>query len=106
MICPRCGSENVDVQVFQENTGSLTTARTKSKYKEKGHGCLWWIFIGSWWWIFDLCLWIFAFVPRLLIQIFKKKKYKGSSTTVEKTTNNITYRRVCVCKNCGHNWSL
>ncbi len=46
MVCPKCGSENVDVNVQQENNGSTTISKTKSKYKEKGHGCLWWLLVG------------------------------------------------------------
>lgn len=48
MMCPKCGSENVEVSVFQENSGSTTISKTTSKYKQKGHGCLWWLLIGSW----------------------------------------------------------
>ena len=100
MTCPKCGSSNVEVTLQQENYGSTT--KTKSKYKEAGHGCLWWLIIGWWWWMVDLCLWIFAFFPRLLVQIFKKKKYKGTAST--ETKNKIAYKSICICKDCGHNW--
>jgi len=100
MTCPKCGSTNVTIQAFQENRGSITT--TKSKYKEKGHGCLWWIFIGSWWWIIDLLLWIFLFIPRILLHIGRKKKYKGTSRSI--TVNDIQYTNVCICQDCGHSW--
>lgn len=110
IFCPNCGSENVKKQVFQENRGSETITRTKSKYKEQGHGCLWWLMIGWWWWFVDLCLWIVAFFPRLILRLFaapfKKKKYKGSSTSVTKTVNDISYRTVCTCQKCGHTWSF
>ena len=102
--CPKCGSTNISFQVMQENTGSTTLTSTKSKYKEKGHGCLWWIFIGSWWWMIDLCLWIFLFIPRLIIQLCKKKKYKGTSNSVSQTVNQITYKSICQCQSCGHHW--
>ena len=105
IVCPQCGSTNVRVEVQQENQGSVTTQKTKSKYKEdRRHGCLWWFFIGSWWWIIDLFIWIFAFIPRLLIHVGRKKKYTSTSTSVAKTKNIITYKTVCVCQNCGHNW--
>lgn len=100
MTCPKCGSNNVNIQTFQENRGSITN--TKSKYKEKGHGILWWIFIGSWWWIIDLFLWIFLFIPRLLIRLGRKKKVVGKSTSV--TVNNIAYANVYTCQDCGHTW--
>ena len=102
--CPKCGSNNVDSQVFQENTGSATVTRTKSKYKQTGHGCLWWLLIGWWWWIVDLLLWMFFFVPRLLIQIFKKKKYKGESISTTVTSNELRYKTMFICKNCGEHW--
>ena len=105
MTCPKCGSMHVDVQVFQENQGTVTTSKTQSKYKEKGHGCLWWILIGSWWWMIDLCLWICFFIPRLVIQLFKKKKYTGKSSTVSTSQNLISYRRICSCNECGHSWT-
>ena len=79
MNCPKCGSGNVNVNTFQEDHGAVTTSRTESKYKEKGHGCLWWLLIGWWWWIVDLFTWIFLFIPRLILRLFaspfKKKKY-------------------------------
>jgi ssDNA-binding Zn-finger/Zn-ribbon topoisomerase 1 len=109
LYCPRCGSEDVTKQVFQENKGSKTITNTTSKYKEQGHGCLWWLIIGWWWWFVDLCLWIFAFLPRLILRLFaapfKKKKYKGKSTSVSQTVNDISYRTVCTCQKCGNTWS-
>lgn len=108
IFCPRCGSEDVTKQVFQENKGSTTVTETKSKYKERGHGCLWWLLIGWWWWMVDLCLWTFFFFPRLIIRLFaapfKKKKYKGKSTSVSKTVNDISYRTICTCNKCGNTW--
>ena len=110
LFCPRCGSEDVAKQVFQENQGGRTVTQTKSKYKEVGHGCLWWLIIGWWWWIVDLCLWIFAFWPRLILRLFatpfKKKKYKGRSTSISETVNKIGYRTVCTCNKCGNTWSF
>ncbi|MBQ5316132.1 MAG: hypothetical protein J6I96_01105 [Oscillospiraceae bacterium] len=109
LYCPKCGSEDITKQVFQENKGNTTITKTTSKYKEQGHGCLWWLLIGWWWWMVDLCIWIFAFVPRLIIGLIasstKKRKYKGSSTSVSQTVNEITYRTVCTCQKCGNTWS-
>lgn len=108
LFCPKCGSEDITKQVFQENKGSETITHTTSKYKEAGHGIIWWILIGWWWWIVDLCLWIFAFFPRLILRLFaapfKRKKYKGKSTSVAKTVNDISYRTICTCQKCGHTW--
>lgn len=103
--CPKCGSSQIETKVFQENSGGTTVTETKSVYKQKGHGCLWWLFIGWWWWMVDLMLWIFLFIPRLICQLCKKKKYKGKSTSVSQTTNDIKYKTVLVCKNCGNTWN-
>ena len=108
MNCPKCGSDNVNVNTFQEDHGAVTTSRTESKYKEKGHGCLWWLLIGWWWWIVDLFTWIFLFIPRLILRLFaspfRKNNYKGTSSTVSNTVRNITYKTICTCQNCGHRW--
>ena len=102
--CPKCGSFHVNVDVMQENAGSITTQRSKSQYKEKRHGCLWWVFTGWWWWIVDGLILIFAFVPRALIHIGRKRDYNGSSTNKSKTKNIIRYKTICVCQNCGYHW--
>lgn len=103
-ICPKCGSADIDIQMFAEETAKTTVTKTKSKYKEKGHGLFWWLFIGWWWWIVDLFLWIFLFIPRLILQLFKKKKVVGSSTSVSATKSTINYRSMCLCKKCGYHW--
>ena len=103
-VCPQCGSSNVSFQMFQENAGTTTVSKTKSKYKQKGHGLIWWLLIGWWWWIVDLCLWIFAFPIRAIFALTKKKKYKGNSTTVEQTINQVAYKTICLCGNCGNTW--
>ena len=109
MNCPKCGSANVNVNTFQENRSSVTTATTQSKYREKGHGCLWWLLIGWWWWIVDLLSWIFLFLPRLILRLFtapfKKKKYTGTSRTVSTTVNDVSYKTVCTCQSCGYSWN-
>lgn len=104
MECPKCGSENVETSVIQEVTGSTNESKTQSKYKQVGHGCLWWLTIGWWWWIVDLFLWIFFFLPRLFIKLFQKKKYRGASSTIGHTTNQISYATMCLCKSCGNHW--
>ena len=105
MTCPKCKSTDVTVQTFQEDRGTVVRSRTTSKYREKGHGCLWWLTIGWWWWIVDLCLWIFLFIPRPILQLFRKKKYVGKASTVSSAVRNVSYRTVCTCQNCGHSWT-
>lgn len=82
MQCPKCQSENVDVQVVNE-----------VKLKTKHHGVAYWLFIG-WWW--RPLLWIFLTLPMLLFKIFGHKKQKA--VNVQKS--------VCICKNCGNRWEV
>lgn len=106
--CPNCGSNNISFQTVQENLGSETISKTKSKYKEGGHGCLWWLTIGWWWWMVDLFLWIGFFLPRLILRLFampfKSKKGKGKEKTVSHTVNNFRYVTICTCQSCGNSW--
>lgn len=82
MKCPKCGSENVNIQVLNE-----------VKLKNAHHGFFWWICIG-WWWL--PVKWLVLTVPALLAKIFIPKKQKA----VNKTTKNA------VCQNCGHSWKF
>ena len=98
-VCPKCGSENITFQVHQEEK---TVTRTRTRYREKGHGCLWWLTIGWFWWVIDLTVWILFFIPRALLHLGRKRKYEGSSRSV--TKNKVRYRTACLCQDCGHNW--
>lgn len=80
MVCPKCGSDNVNVQMV-----------TETKLVNKHHGVLWWVFIG-WWWLFFK--WIFLTLPALIVKIFSPKKYKTK----------VRHRSMCVCQACGHHW--
>ncbi len=102
--CPKCGSTNVDVQVHQENRGGKTITKTKTVYKEKKHGCLWWLVFGWWWWIVDFFIWIFFFPFRFAYGLLRKKKYASKGTTTSTTKNNIKYKTIRVCKSCGYTW--
>lgn len=106
MTCPFCYSDNVRVETVQEYRGGISTTKTKSKYKEKRHGFFWFIFIGWWWWIIDLMLWVLAFIPRALLHIGRRHKYAGTSTSVTTQTNDIRYKTICTCQNCGKTFSL
>ncbi len=102
--CPKCRSENISFQTYQENYGGKTITRKQSKYKEKRHGCLWWCCIGWWWWFVDLFLWIFLFFPRVLLHIGRRRDYKETSKSVSTTKNKIVYRTMGQCHDCGHTW--
>ena len=80
MTCPKCGSENVNVQV-------VTSIHQKSK-----KGAIYWIFIG-WWW--ELFAWVFLTLPKLIIALFGiHKKIVSKENTV------------AVCQSCGHKWTI
>lgn len=78
MMCPKCKSDNVNVQM-------VTTFKAKKK------SLIYRLLIG--WWL-NILLWVFLTLPKLILAIFKKKKY------VQKT------EKQAVCQNCGHNWKL
>lgn len=82
MVCPKCKSENVNVQVINE-----------VEIKKKHHGVLWWIFVG-WWWL--PIKWLCFTLPALIFKIFGRKKQK----VVNKQ------KTVCVCQNCGNRWEI
>lgn len=82
MVCPKCGSENVNVQVV-----------TETKIKDKHHGFIWWLCVG-WWWV--PIKWLLFTLPALIIAIFKPKKQKV--TQIQKS--------ICVCQNCGNKWEI
>jgi Zn finger protein HypA/HybF involved in hydrogenase expression len=78
MKCPKCGSENVNVQIV---TNTKTVPR---------HGIVWWICIGCWW---VPIKWFFFTLPALILAILPKNK---KVVTKEK--------KMCVCQNCGKSW--
>lgn len=80
MKCPKCGSDNVNIQVINEQ-----------QLVVKHHGLLWWLCIG-WWWIF--VKWIFLTVPALLAAIFIGRRKK--IINIQKTIH--------VCQTCGKTW--
>ena len=82
MKCPKCGSENVSVQVV-----------TETELKEKKHGVIWWVCVG-WWWI--PIKWLVFTLPALIIAIFKPNKYKTKTHT----------KKMAVCNNCGKSWNV
>lgn len=78
MQCPKCGSNNVNVQAV-------------SIVKNKHHGVIYWLCFG---WFIDLMLWIFLTIPRLIVAIFKPNKVKTK------------VKNFAVCQNCGHKWKV
>lgn len=84
MVCPKCGSEKVTIQVVNE-----------TKLKIKHHSIIWWCLIG--WWFVPI-MWFIFFIPKLFIKLFglSSKKYK---------TKNIT-KKIAVCQNCTNSFEI
>lgn len=78
MKCPKCGSENVNIQ-------AVTATRKKT------HGVLWWILVG-WWWV--PIKWFFFFWLVFIGKLFGF----GSKETVAQS--------MAVCQTCGHHWKI
>jgi len=79
MNCPKCNSENVNVQMVSE-----------SKLKRK-RSVIYWLLIG--WW-FNPIMWFIMFIPMLFIKIFRPKGHKIKTV----------HKSMFVCQNCGYNW--
>jgi hypothetical protein len=83
MICPKCSSDNVNIQVVVE-----------SQLVTKHHGIIWWLCIG-WWWI--PIKWLCFTLPALIFKVFGVgKRHKIKNKTIKKA----------VCQNCGNSWNL
>ena len=82
MYCSKCSSNNVTIQVVNEQ-----------KLVTKHHGIIWWLCIG-WWWIF--VKWLFLTIPALIFSIFVGNRKKIKSIQ----------KKVAVCQNGGHTWSI
>lgn len=83
MICPKCNSENVTIQITNE-----------AHLKNQHHSIIWWLLIG-WWWIF--IKWLIFTLPALIFKVFgigKKKKIV-----------NVTHK-VAICQNCANTWNI
>lgn len=82
MKCPKCGSNNVNIQMVSE-----------SQLKNKHKSIWYWIFIG--WWLKPI-LWLFLTLPMLLGTLFGHKKQK----IVTK------HKSMAVCQDCGNHWNV
>ena len=80
--CPKCSSNNVQIQVANE-----------VKLKNKHHSIVWWLLIGIWW---IPVKWIFFTLIALIVKIFGHKKQKAVNKQI----------KVAICQNCGHSWKI
>ena len=81
MVCSKCGSEKVSVQVFNE-----------ASEVHQHHSVVWWFFVG-WWWI--PTKWLFLAIPAAIFKVFGKGRRKTVYTT----------KTVFACQDCGNTWS-
>ena len=81
MVCPKCNSENVNVQIEQ----------VSSKTKKHGNG-----FGGI---VNNTARAATAVCTLGMSNLVWKKSKGGEKTKVEN-------KKVCVCQNCGHSWDL
>ena len=84
VACQKCGGRHVNLQV-------VSTFKLR-----RGHGLLWWLFIGWWWMLFVFLFWIVAFIPMLIIRLIRGPKYRIKSKT----------HTEAVCQSCGHHWKV
>ena len=54
MKCPRCGSENVNVQQIQTGSIGAGTNKVVIEQPRRSKGCLYWLLIGWWAWVIKL----------------------------------------------------
>lgn len=80
MICPKCGSGNVNIQ-----------AVTNTQLKKKHHGIIWWLLIG-WWWL--PIWWLLFTIPALIVKILAPKRQKLK----------VKHSTMAICQQCGHSW--
>jgi hypothetical protein len=101
--CPKCGSSNISFQ--REQTASIG-ASSHHINKRKHHSIMYWIFIGSWIWMFKLAFEMFRLLIFLctfgLLGHKKDKSAVGKTISVNKSIN----RTMALCQNCGYSWKI
>lgn len=105
IACSKCGSENISFQ--REQTASLGGSLHSFGGGKTGHGIMYWLFIGSWIWIFKLTFWMIKGMLAICTLGFstlftrkKKAKITGKTFTASKTFHHT----VAVCQDCGNSW--
>lgn len=81
IICPKCGSTNVNVTFVQDQ-----------KLKNDHGSCLYWLLIG-WWW--KPIKWFLFWLPSFFALFFPKKQ--------KLVTKN---KKTCICQDCGYSWEI
>ena len=81
LVCPKCGSENISVQMV---------GVTKTKGKGAGYW-IYWLTIG---WFINAMMWLFFTLFRFLFVLFKPKKIDTKLV------------KHAICQSCGHSWKV
>mgnify|MGYP003426723900 CR=1 FL=1 len=79
MKCPKCGSENVTVQLVGK------------PMEKKKHGVWWWVLVG-WWWV--PLKWIGFFGVAIVMKIVSIVGHKVKNEQIAR----------CVCNDCAYVW--
>lgn len=88
LICPKCHSQNVTVQMVSEQ-----------KLVKKKHSILYWVCIGWWWNPFIWFVkWFIFTIPALIFKLFGIGGKKKELVT--------THKSMAVCQNCGYHWEV
>lgn len=100
-VCPKCSSTNITFQREQ----TATVGGSVHSFGKSGHGILYKLFIGWWWYPFKwICKWMLAVCTLGIALLFTKKKDKvgGKTVTASKSIN----RTMAVCQDCGKSWKV
>ena len=81
MFCPKCNSTDTGYQHYP-----IT--------KRKGRSLLWWVYFVLIGWILELAMWLFLFIPMLIIRVVRS----GQTTT--------KLEKFGICRECGHFWRI
>jgi len=99
MQCPKCYSSNITFQ--REQTGNVGGSLSSYRFRDNRKGCLYWIFIGWWFWVFKL---IFHVATLGIFLLFRRRRGKVTGKTVSGTKN--INQTMAICQNCGNSWKV
>lgn len=101
IVCPYCSSDKILIQQVTQGAES----KTKTKVYETHHGCLYWVFVGWWIWMFKALWDLFLIGCTGGLSIFFKKKKQVGKEVGNTTTKNIN-TTVATCQNCGKTFNV
>lgn len=100
--CPKCGGTNISYQ--RETVGNIGGSFHSFSHNKK-HGCLYFLIIGWWIWIFKFIFGILKIIMTGgLSLLFRKNKNKTTGKTI--SASKSINRTVAICQNCGNTWKI